>query len=620
MHSFLDESRNTELIRWSDNGDSFIVVDEDEFAKTLIPELFKHNNYASFVRQLNMYGFHKRVGLSDNSMRASERKNKSPSEYYNPNFQRGRPNLLWLVQKPKNPPGKGGGKGGARLKQEDGNIDDDGEETFEIDSPAPVNHGPTENNQAMRNGRQQLMLGQARNTLPQEELANVRRDLQAIRQQQQVISTMLQQTREQHKQLYGQAAAFQTLHDRHESSINAILTFLATVYNRSLEGQDGLNVANMFSGALPQEYQENNSGQPQRAFRRQPLLLKAPPGNHPKGQVLSPSSNSAVNSPLLHSQQATSPNQGQPFSVRARSGQVAQSPAVQALSEVQTPSNRSSPSPQVVPVSQDSDMNQIPEADILSMINSANASTLPFSNVNAQMKFPEALSHMQTAEGQSPLTANERNDMLQLMANGSAATTQNGGNNALTFPTPPEVPNLQQYSLTKDQLDFLSQSLKEQDQKVNELNQILAPLSPSGTIPGVTDPQVFNGDMLDLDQYFNSGDYFDETGRNNNLDFPPNDDGLNDFLFEPSLNDAAPPAPASAPAADGNGDQSQVFKQEQDGYDGADDGGGGGMGRIVGTVNSSETTSPANTIDESFGGFEEGSGRGSPVKKRIRKG
>ena len=94
ISSFLDDGKNTELIRWSDRGDSFVVLDEDEFAKTLIPELFKHNNYASFVRQLNMYGFHKRVGLSDNSMKASERKNKSPSEYYNPYFKRGHPNLL----------------------------------------------------------------------------------------------------------------------------------------------------------------------------------------------------------------------------------------------------------------------------------------------------------------------------------------------------------------------------------------------------------------------------------------------------------------------------------------------------------------------------------------------
>ena len=155
--SFLDESRNTDLIRWSESGDSFIVVDEDEFAKTLIPELFKHNNYASFVRQLNMYGFHKKVGLSDNSMRASERKNKSPSEYWNPYFKRGRPNLLWLVQKPKNPQNKGGGKGGGRIKPEDGNLEDEGEDALDSDFPANVNSVFPEHVQA---GRQPLMIGQ----------------------------------------------------------------------------------------------------------------------------------------------------------------------------------------------------------------------------------------------------------------------------------------------------------------------------------------------------------------------------------------------------------------------------------------------------------------------------
>ena len=101
-----------------------IVLDEDEFAGKLIPELFKHRNYASFVRQLNMYGFHKRVGLSDNSMKASERKNKAPSEYYNPYFRRGHPNLLWLINKPKS----GKNKKNKRDENDVGSDDDVAEE------------------------------------------------------------------------------------------------------------------------------------------------------------------------------------------------------------------------------------------------------------------------------------------------------------------------------------------------------------------------------------------------------------------------------------------------------------------------------------------------------------
>ncbi|KAM4802185.1 heat shock factor protein 1-like [Urocitellus parryii] len=39
------------------NGQSFLVLDEQRFAKEILPKYFKHNNMASFVRQLNMYGF-----------------------------------------------------------------------------------------------------------------------------------------------------------------------------------------------------------------------------------------------------------------------------------------------------------------------------------------------------------------------------------------------------------------------------------------------------------------------------------------------------------------------------------------------------------------------------------
>lgn len=67
IDSFVNDPKTDALIRWSPSGNSFLVLDEDEFSKTLIPDLFKHNNYASFVRQLNMYGFHKVVGLADGS-------------------------------------------------------------------------------------------------------------------------------------------------------------------------------------------------------------------------------------------------------------------------------------------------------------------------------------------------------------------------------------------------------------------------------------------------------------------------------------------------------------------------------------------------------------------------
>lgn len=61
------------LIAWTDAGanSSFSVLDPTEFSRTVLPQFFKHNKWQSFVRQLNMYGFHK-VRLSPFASRSVE--------------------------------------------------------------------------------------------------------------------------------------------------------------------------------------------------------------------------------------------------------------------------------------------------------------------------------------------------------------------------------------------------------------------------------------------------------------------------------------------------------------------------------------------------------------------
>ncbi|KAH8733208.1 hypothetical protein GQ44DRAFT_766262 [Phaeosphaeriaceae sp. PMI808] len=423
LSSFLDNNKNENLIRWSDDGNSFIVLDEDEFARTLIPELFKHNNYASFVRQLNMYGFHKKVGLSDNSMKASETKAKAPSEYFNKYFKRGRPELLWLIQKPKNPP-----TGPKRKREDDGKGDSDDERKYVQDTGG----GGYVEELAVRSNDQMAMI-------PRSEYNSLRVEVRQLQDQQKLISNVLSQIKRQNEELYSRATSFQTLHDRHENSINAILTFLATFYNRSLEGNTGgLNLADMFTAARQQTHgnvvdvddfsatdMSMNKSPPLQRTKRPLALLPAPPAGHQ--DLLSPAGGRAT---------TMSPSVRPSASPMSRSGSKQHSVFKHSVPQIRpqptdTP-NRDSPLSH--PPKVDS---PLPENDaIMSAIQNANASASTTNQPPNQFDFPAALSNYQTQNGSVPLTPQQRTNVLSMMAaNDSLASTSN---NALTNPDPPK--------------------------------------------------------------------------------------------------------------------------------------------------------------------------------------
>ncbi len=58
-YRILEDRSNSETIQWTDKGNAFIVKNKDKFESEILPKYFKHKKFSSFVRQLNMYDFHK---------------------------------------------------------------------------------------------------------------------------------------------------------------------------------------------------------------------------------------------------------------------------------------------------------------------------------------------------------------------------------------------------------------------------------------------------------------------------------------------------------------------------------------------------------------------------------
>ena len=58
-YELVNDPQNKEHVHWNNTDSGFIVKKQNEFSEKVLPKYFKHNNFSSFVRQLNMYNFKK---------------------------------------------------------------------------------------------------------------------------------------------------------------------------------------------------------------------------------------------------------------------------------------------------------------------------------------------------------------------------------------------------------------------------------------------------------------------------------------------------------------------------------------------------------------------------------
>ncbi|KAJ2719387.1 Heat shock transcription factor [Coemansia sp. Benny D115] len=248
LYSMVDDTTNDDLIRWSDDGNSFVVNNYQVFAKDVLPKFFKHGNFSSFVRQLNMYGFHKVPHLQQGGLMADDPEAES-WEFNNENFQRGQPDLMHFIRRKKGnrdsileaDAGAASNADDALDAADNPAEDDPTEDAMDVEGPGEARRimappGPSSaaegpaSASASASAAAPASARSRSSRNPPVNLAKILKEIKVIRDHQMTISSDIKRLQADNNALWMQSAQNEERYAKHQATIDKILRFLATLF------------------------------------------------------------------------------------------------------------------------------------------------------------------------------------------------------------------------------------------------------------------------------------------------------------------------------------------------------------------------------------------------------
>ncbi|KAJ3882904.1 transcription factor Hsf1 [Lentinula edodes] len=197
LYTLVSDPETDDVICWSESGDSFFVLDPTRLATERLGAFFKHNKFASFVRQLNMYGFHKIPHLQQGALRSSSE--AEYSQFAHPDFHRGQEDRLILIERKKQT---------TMHPKEQGVVDFPSVAPQSVPQPQTTDHST---DQAL-------------------DIHAIINGIAAIRRHQVNLSSELNELKSSNQLLWQESMEARSRHQKQQDTLNSIIKFLAGVF------------------------------------------------------------------------------------------------------------------------------------------------------------------------------------------------------------------------------------------------------------------------------------------------------------------------------------------------------------------------------------------------------